>query len=100
MRASAESRALRRCRVAVALRGCVADAGAGALAGALDGEQLRVRPERLEAVCGLAQAIPLLAGSLAVPGARYVTTRVQLQAASAAALLSARRASGLRRTGS
>jgi hypothetical protein len=73
----------------------------GALGRELDGDQLRVRQERLEAVCGLAQAIPVLAGSLASNDARYLTTPVQLRAAQRLLRrLAGRRASPLRSTGS
>jgi hypothetical protein len=73
----------------------------GALARELDGHQLRVRQERLEAVCGLAQAIPVLAGKLAANDARYLKTSVQLREAQRLLRsLSGGRESPLRSTGS
>jgi hypothetical protein len=83
------------------LRAAAAAEALGALAGELDGDLLRVRQDRLEALCGLTEAIPTLAGSLATAGTRFVTTRVQLQDAQHL-LRSLRppRASAVRRTGS
>ena len=73
----------------------------GALAGELDGDLLRVRQDRLDALCGLTEAIPALAGSLATAGTRFVTTRVQLQAAQRLLRsLRPQRAPAVRRTGS